>query len=140
MAESRPQPLHPLFTVQDEVRRLFQELVHQPWGCHVPSTAPAWEPRCDLAETADAIIVEVELPGVELQDVHVEVDGDILRISGDRRTTVERQERHYHHIEQSYGSFTRQLRLPHTVEREAIHASFASGVLTITLPKKAAQA
>lgn len=138
MAEDRPQPLQPFFTVQDEVRRLFQELVHQPWGCSIPAAAPAWQPRCDLAETEAALIVEVELPGVALEDVHVEVDGDLLRISGDRRTTVERRKRHYHHMEQSYGSFTRQLRLPRTVDREAIQASFTAGVLTIILPKKAA--
>lgn len=139
MAEGRPQSFQPFFAVQDEVRRLFQELVHQPWGCTIPAVAPAWQPRCDLAETDVALIVEVELPGVELEDVRVEVEGDILRISGDRRTTVERQGRHYHHMEQSYGSFTRELRLPRTVDRDAIQANFAAGVLTITLPKKATQ-
>lgn len=139
MAEDKPQPLQPFFTVQDEVRRLFQELVHQPWGGNMAAAARVWQPRCDLAETAAALIVEVELPGVEEQDVHVEVEGDTLRISGTRRTTVERQERHYHHMEQSYGSFTRTLRLPRTVDREAIQANFAAGVLTITLPKKAPQ-
>lgn len=137
MAEDRPQPLQPFFAVQDEVRRLFQELVHQPWGTIIPAAASAWQPRCDLAETAEALIVEVELPGVELADVHVEVDSDILRIRGHRHSTVKHQERHYHRTEQSYGSFTRELRLPRTVDRDAIEASFAAGVLTITLPKKA---
>jgi HSP20 family protein len=139
MAEDRPQPLQPFFAVQDEVRRLFQELVHQPWGGPRPSTVRTWQPRCDLAETEATLIVEVELPGVAREDVQVEVEGDILRISGERRTTVERQGRHYLHTEQSYGSFTRELRLPRIVDRDAIQAHFVAGVLTITLPKKAAQ-
>ena len=136
MAEHRPQPLHPFFAVQDEVRRLFQELVYQPWGGSIRTTIQSWQPRCDLAETAAAIIVEVELPGVKRQDVQVEVEGDILRITGERRATVQRRGWQYHHTEQSYGRFARELRLPRTVDREAIHAHFRAGVLTITLPKK----
>lgn len=139
MAEDSPQPMQPFFAVQDEVRRLFQELVHQPWGGNLTAATRTWQPRCDLAETETALIVEVELPGVEQQDVRVEVEGDSLRINGTRRTTVERQGRHYYQTEQSYGSFTRTLRLPRTVDREAIQASFAAGVLTITLPKKTSQ-
>ena len=137
MAEHRPQLRSPFFVVQDEVRRLFQEMVHQPWGGLSPSSTSSWQPRCDIAETDVAIIVEVELPGVKQQDVQVDVEGDVLRIVGERQSTVERQSRRYYHTEQSYGRFARELRLPHTVDREAIQAHFQSGVLTITLPKKA---
>jgi HSP20 family protein len=89
-----------------------------------------------MAETAEAIIVEVELPGVERQDVRIEVEGDVLRISGERHTTVEHQERHYSRIERSYGRFERHLRLPASVDREGIRAEFQAGILIITLPKK----
>lgn len=136
MVEHRPQPRGPFFAVQDEVRRLFQELVHQPWGGGSRSLPASWQPRCDIAETDSAIIVEVELPGVKQQDVQVDVEGDVLRIVGERQSTIEHQSRHYYHTEQSYGRFARELRLPHTVDREAIQAHFQSGVLTITLPKK----
>jgi LonB-like, AAA domain len=78
MAEERPQPLQPFSEVQNEVRRLFQELIHQPWGARSASAATGWQPCCDMAETAEAIIVEVELPGVERHNVHIAVDGDVL--------------------------------------------------------------
>jgi HSP20 family protein len=96
MAEERPQPLQPFSEIQNEVRRLFQELIHQPWESHRVSTATDWQPRCDMAETDAAIIVEVELPGVERDNVRIEVDGDVLRISGERQATVEHRERQYY--------------------------------------------
>jgi HSP20 family protein len=136
MAEDRPQLGGPFFEVEQEVRRLFQELIHQPWGGKSLPEASGWQPCCDVAETDAAIIVEVELPGVERKDVHVEVTDDVLRITGERRTTVERRERQYYRTERSYGRFERQLRLPSTVDREGIHAKFRAGILTITLPKK----
>jgi HSP20 family protein len=136
MAENRPQAGEPFFEVQQEVRRLFQELIHQPWGGRSLPEVSSWQPCCDVAETDKAIIVEVELPGMERKDVHVEVTDDVLRITGERRAIVERRERQYYRTERSYGRFERQLRLPSTVAREGIHAKFRAGVLTITLPKK----
>jgi HSP20 family protein len=89
-----------------------------------------------MAETTEAIIVEAELPGVERQDVHIEVEGNVLRISGERHSTVEHQERQYCRIERIYGRFERHLQLPASVDREGIRAEFHAGILTITLPKK----
>jgi HSP20 family protein len=68
--------------------------------------------------------------------VRIEVEGDLLRITGERRTTSERQERNYYRLERHYGHFTRQLRLPGAVVREGIRAEFDAGILTITLPKR----
>ena len=128
-------PSRPFFPVQEEVRRLFQELIHQPWGGGVSETSN-WQPRVDMCETPEAIIVEVELPGVRREDVRIEVEGDFIHISGERRTNSERQERNYYRLERSYGRFERQLRLPGSVAREAIRAEFDAGILIITLPKR----
>jgi HSP20 family protein len=136
MAEDKPQLSGPFFEVQQEVRRLFQELIHQPWGGRSTLDLSRWQPCCDVAETDEAIIVEIELPGMERKDVHVEVEGETLRITGERRATVKHQARHYYRMERSYGRFERQLRLPSSVDRERIHASFRAGILTLTLPKK----
>jgi HSP20 family protein len=130
-------PLRPFFPVQEEVRRLFQEIIHQSWGGRETPARNAWQPRVDMCETAEAIIVEVELPGVRREDVRIEVEGDILHITGERHTAAERQERNYYRAERSYGRFERQLRLPGTVAREAIRAEFDAGILIITLPKRA---
>ncbi|MGQ4808620.1 Spore protein SP21 [Candidatus Entotheonellaceae bacterium PAL068K] len=136
MAEEQSQGLRPFLEMHQEVRRLFQELVHQPWGGAGLGAARGWRPRCDMGETDEAILIEVELPGVKPEDVHLHVEGHGLRIAGERYTAVARQGHNYHYLEQNYGRFERQLRLPQTVDREAIQAEFANGVLSITLPKK----
>jgi HSP20 family protein len=137
MAEPEQQSVKPFFEVQREVQRLFHELIRQPWGADILSGASDWQPQCDMVETDEAIIVEIELPGMTRKDVHVEVEGDMLRLTGERRATLERQGRHHHYTERRYGRFARQLRLPSSVDREAIRARFHAGILTITLPKKA---
>lgn len=134
MAEETP--LRPFFPVREEVRRLFQEIIHQPWGGRGSSEPSGWQPRVDMCETPEAFIVEVELPGVQREDVRIEVHDNTLYITGERRTNSERQERNYYRMERSYGRFERQLRLPGTVAREAIRADFDAGILIITLPKR----
>jgi len=129
-------PSRPFFPVQEEVRRLFQELIHQSWGGQGSSETHNWQPHVDMCETSEEIIVEVELPGVRREDVRIEIEGNFLHITGERRTTAERQERNYYRLERRYGRFARQLRLPSTVVREGIRAEFDAGILIITLPKR----
>ena len=136
MAEEQPPSVRPFLEVQQEVRRLFQELVHQPWGGQGLSSSTTWQPRCDMVETDEAILIDVELPGVKREDVRLEVKDDVLHIAGERHALAQRQGRNYHYLEQHYGRFERQLRLPRRVDREAIRAEFDSGILSITLPKK----
>jgi HSP20 family protein len=136
MAERIPQQAQPFFEVQEEVRRLFQEMIHQPWGGKLQPGGSQWQPSCDIAETAREIIVEIELPGVERKDVHVEVEDSVLRITGERRAAVERRGRQYYRTERSYGRFERHIRLPSSVDQEGIRAQFRAGILTVTLPKK----
>ena len=135
MAEELPS--RPFFPVQEEVRRLFQELIHQPWGGQGSPETRDWQPHVDMCETPEEIIVEVELPGVQREDVRIELEGDFLHITGERRTTAEHQKRNYYRLERRYGRFARQLRLPSTVAREGIRAEFDAGILVITLPKRA---
>ena len=134
MAEETPP--RPFFLVREEVNRLFQEIIHQPWGGHRPSVPSGWQPRVDMCETSEAFIVEVELPGVQREDVGIAVHDDTLYITGERHTNSARQDRNYYRVERSYGRFERQLRLPGTVVQEAIRAEFDSGILTVTLPKR----
>jgi len=139
MAEEQSQGVRPFLEVQQEVRRLFKELVHQPWGGQEQSRDASWQPRCDMVETDEAVVVDVELPGVKPEDVRLEVEGDVLHITGERRAIAARQGRNYHYLEQHYGRFERQLRLPRTVDRNTIRAEFDSGILSITLPKQGDQ-
>lgn len=139
MAEQKPPAVTPFPAVHQEVRRLFRELIHQSWGGEGPLVAGGWQPSCDIAETDDAIVVEIELPGMRREDVQILVEGNTLRITGERRATRQYRHQNYHHVERHYGRFTRQLLLPRSVDRAAIHAEFNDGVLTVTLPKHSDQ-
>lgn len=135
MTDDRRRPAPRFAEPRETVRRLFDELVHQPWGGQESILSSTWQPSCDMVETEDAIIVEIELPGMQREDVHVEVRGDRLYISGERRHTTQRQGRNFHYLERHFGHFERQLPLPSSVDRSAIRADFQRGVLTVTLPK-----
>jgi HSP20 family protein len=85
--------------------------------------------------------VTVELPGVSEKDIDLNLDDDLLTIRGEKRFEADRGDKNesYHHVERSYGSFQRSLRLPYAVKADEVRASFEHGVLTITLPKTAQQ-
>lgn len=134
MGEERP--LRPFLPVQEEVRRLFHELIHQPWGGQRLPGPDLWQPCLDMCETDEAVIIEVELPSVQREDVHLDLQGDVLRITGERRTTTEHQGRNYYRLERSQGRFERHVPIPTSVEPAAIHAAFDAGLLIITLPKR----
>ena len=120
--------------LSQEVDRLFDELIHRPWG-FARSSADLWSPELDLYETETAFILEADLPGVNEQDVSVVVENGELVLRGTRSTTRTTTQGTFHYNERRSGSFARRLRLPTSVDQEHIRAEFAHGVLRVTLPK-----
>jgi HSP20 family protein len=94
-----------------------------------------WAPAVDVAEETDKILVKVEVPGMDEKDLRVNFEDGLLTISGERQFE-RKDERNYHRIERSYGSFTRTFTLPRTVDPGAITAQYNNGVLEIEIPKK----
>ncbi len=101
------------------------------------ASAAAAMPCMNVGETVQELRIEVELPGVPEEDVQVELAGDVLTIRGEKR--IEREDVQHHIAERSFGTFARSLRLPFPAEPDRARATFHNGVLTITLPKPAAQ-
>ncbi|MGO8762570.1 MAG: Hsp20/alpha crystallin family protein [Desulfobaccales bacterium] len=93
-------------------------------------------PAVDVTETADAIVVKAEVPGMDAKDINISVTGDVLTIKGEKKSEREEQEENYHVVERSYGSFSRSLSLPGAVKLDKIEAKYDKGVLTVTCPKK----
>jgi HSP20 family protein len=91
-------------------------------------------PPLDVRETEDAYLVMVDLPGVKSQDVTIEVEDQVLTISGSR-APVETGE--LQRVERPYGSFVRSLTLPKGVDSDAIMADYRDGVLELRIPKPA---
>jgi len=128
-------PIGDLSSIHERMNRLFGEA----FG---PSRAPeegwarSWEPAVDIFETEDAIVVKAEIPGIERDQVDVEVKDGILTLRGDRKFAREVKEENYHRIERSYGSFQRSFTLPSSVDPDKVRATLGNGVLEVTLQKK----
>jgi HSP20 family protein len=93
-------------------------------------------PAVDVKETAEAVVVKAEVPGMDAKEINIAVRGDILTIKGEKKSEREEKEGNYHLVERSYGSFSRAVTLPAAVDLDKIEARYDQGVLTITCPKK----
>lgn len=94
-------------------------------------------PKVDVSEDEEAIHVRCELPGMEPDDIDVELSGDRLILEGERKEEHEETEKHYYRQESSYGCFRRAIPLPAEVQEDQVEADFKKGVLHVTLPKTA---
>jgi HSP20 family protein len=95
-------------------------------------------PTLDLGATDKEYSVSVEVPGVDEKDVKVEIANDTLTIRGEKKQEKEEKDKDYYRMERSYGSFQRVLSLPEDADQEGVSATFKNGVLTVTMPRKAA--
>ena len=95
-----------------------------------------FSPAVDIREEKDAIVLQVELPGMKAEDVNVNLEGNLLTVSGERKFEQEKKEEEgYRRVERSYGSFSRSFTLPDTVELDHCDAEMNEGILTIRMPK-----
>ncbi len=94
-----------------------------------------WAPAVDVAEEGGKILVKVEVPGMDEKDLKINFEDGVLTVSGER-TFERKDERNYHRIERSYGTFTRTFTLPRTVDPNQITANYRNGILEIEIPKK----
>ena len=95
-----------------------------------------WQPDVDVFETEGHVVVRVEIAGVPREDLRVSVDGDVLRISGERGTGETASVTRLHQMEIAAGPFERRIRLPVAFERDKVSARLTDGVLTVTLAKR----
>lgn len=122
-------PMH----LSREVERLFDEIIHRPWGsCR---EIRGWNPSVDLYETADAFILEADLPGVNPDDVKVVIENSDLILQGWRSLEKKHDDGQFHTMERSSGHFVRHIKLPESVDKNSINAEFREGVLRVIITK-----
>jgi HSP20 family protein len=117
----------------EELERLFDELIHQPWG--ICEELQGWNPAIDLYETPEAFVLEADLPGVIEEDIKVEVNESSFVLEGRRSRPQGRNDGKFHRRERFFGEFVRQITLPESVDKDGIVVEFGNGVLRVTLPK-----
>lgn len=130
MAIVRWDPFRELTALQDEFSRLFP-------GVRGGEAAgrESWMPSVDVFETQEAVEIKAELPGLEPDDISLEVEDNVLTLSGERRFKEEVEEDKYYRVERRYGSFSRSLALPQSVDTDNIGAKYENGILEVTVPK-----
>lgn len=136
MAIIRWEPVGELHTIQNEMNRLFNTLFDSPaTPAGANSTPRRWIPPMDLVETAEDYVLRADLPGLSEADVNIELENNVLTISGERTAEHEAQDEGYYRVERSFGAFSRSLTLPDGVDPTSVQAHFDQGVLRIRIPK-----
>ncbi len=137
--EPRYGELEPVRSLRQEVDRLFEDFFRgwpRPWAGSMLTTAEgAFAPTIALRETEKDLVLTAEVPGLQKEDVDVNILEQSVTIRGERKEEKETKEQNYHYRESSFGSFQRVVPLPVPVVAEKAKATLKDGVLTLTLPK-----
>ncbi len=132
MAITRWDPFREVVALQNRVNSLFRDLND---GDSPLSTA-GFVPAVDVYEDEKAVVLKLEVPGIDEKDLDVSVENHTLTVKGERKMEKEEKEENFHRIERRYGSFFRAFTLPTTVDTENVQASYNAGVLKLELKKK----
>jgi HSP20 family protein len=136
MALIRWEPARELQSLQHEVNRLFGLFDGPGSGGTIASRD--WIPAMDLAEDGGDYVVRADLPGLDEKDVNVELENNVLTISGERSSEKKENGKNGHYrVERAFGRFSRTLTLPDGVDPESVSAHFDKGVLEVRIPKPA---
>ena len=139
MTLSRWQPFRKLSTMRKQMDRLFEDMLsvgNDDWmGLH--SIGGMWTPAVEIEEKEEELLLKAEIPGLNAEDLEVEVSEDRVIISGEHKEEkkTEDKEKNYFHSEFHYGRFERVIPLPLAIKTDEIKSDFQKGVLTLTLPK-----
>ena len=126
-------PFAMLRTMAAEFDRMFDEAAWPSAGIPAVPEAASWTPGIDVFEKDGRLVTKIDLPGMKKDDVKVEVTDGQLTISGERKRESEEKKKGFYRAEREYGSFYRAVPLPDGVKLDDIKASFADGVLEVSV-------
>ena len=135
MSVVRWDPFKNISTLQERINSLFDESFPRSMLSNEEMAPCAWKPSVDIYETEKCIVVVAELPGVNKEDISVEVKNNILMLRGERRADPEIDADTYYRRERCFGAFHRAFNLQTRVVPEQIKARFKGGVLQIEIAK-----
>lgn len=135
MALMRWDPFRDLLSLQERMNKLFEDSLVRSANKPGEISQSTWTPPVDILERDDDITLKAELPGVQLEEVDLQIKDDILTLKGERRFEKETKKENYHRVERSYGIFSRSFTLPSSVDQAGIRAKLKDGILEVKLPK-----
>src|SRR5215211_7774656 len=119
--------------MQSEMNRVFDAFFGK--GTPNGNRGRRWVPAMDLVEQDDQLVLRADLPGLDREDVTIEVKDNVLTVSGERKAEHEDKAGGFHRVERTHGSFSRTLTLPEGIDADAVTAEFDKGVLEVRIPK-----
>ena len=128
-------PFNDMLYFRNRFNRLFDESKFPALGSEDGVALSNWNPVVDIFDKDDNIVITAELPGVDKENVSVDIKERVLTLSGERSGENEVKEDNYYRRERVYGSFKRSFTLPGNVDSDKIAAEFKDGVLKIEVPK-----
>jgi len=134
MVHVKWEPFRDLMAMQDRMTRLFDETLSRIWKEELPRGV--WSPPVDILEKENEVILKVDLPEMNQNDVDIKVEENMLIIRGERKFIKETPSGNYLQIERPYGTFQRSFAIPRVIDQEKIKATYKDGVLRVVLPKR----
>lgn len=117
------------------MRQEMNDLISNFWsGNGVPSSA-SFAPAIDVVEKDNSFELRMDVPGMEAKNLDVQVQGNTVTVSGERKEEKEEKGKTFHRIERRCGSFSRTITLPCDVTEKEVAAEYTNGVLNVVLPK-----
>ena len=138
---SQLQPRSSMLDLHREFDRLFTDMWRNTgWPSQFGNTSGItnhqWlRPSVDIKENEESFEFTLDVPGIEVKDIDLSIQGNNLIISGERKQEINQEKENYHQIERNFGSFRRVLTLPTIADKENIQANFRNGVLSIKINK-----
>ena len=133
MAVVRWDPMREMDSLQADLNRMFDRFFEGRTGNG--DSGRRWIPAMDLVETDDSLVLRADLPGVNEEDVAIEIQDGVLTVSGERRADHEQKGEGFHRVERAFGRFSRSLALPQGTNPDRIDATFDHGVLEVRVSK-----
>lgn len=127
-------PMRDMRTFNNKADRVLNSFFYPSCGMQLPKDS-SWNPRVDIYEDENAIVLTAELPGVDKDNIVVDVKGKVLTLKGERSSDNDVKEESYYRRERTFGSFERRFNLPDNVDPEKITADYKDGILKLGIPK-----
>ncbi|MBE9046385.1 Hsp20/alpha crystallin family protein [Pleurocapsales cyanobacterium LEGE 10410] len=131
MSLVRWQPFSEIDSLQKEMNRLFDNITPR----NIDRLSSAFVPAAEMSETDESVHLKLEVPGMNAEDLDIQVSAEAVSISGERKSETKTEEKGVTRSEFSYGSFRRVIPLPARVENTNVKAEYKDGILNLTLLK-----
>lgn len=132
----RWEPFKDLLSLQDRMNQLFEESLARGAAKQASERPAHWSPSVDILETETELVLLAEVPGVDLEDIELQIHDNVLTFRGERTFDNSVKKEHYFRIERAYGNFSRSFTLPSSVDPEHVEARLKDGILEVRMPKR----